>query len=515
MPLCMCCCRSDDHLVITYLFAGDLQSITGKCGRPDMRIFSCFLIFFLLTGFPVCAQDYHAIQGSSTAGSLQVSNNPSSILNIPDSWDVVPLALQVKNSTNAFTILRYSYLSSPQASQYRINGGNFSRYIDNNFNIRLLNARFALGRKQAIAFGLNVRGYTAAKTGRYNFRDSVKNLRSFFLINETNPILHGQARQSAWVELFGTYSKTLWDTEIDRLNAGITLKWMTGASGAFAGLENAGLQRTIRNNRISYTLNSGTGTYGYAASLDEWKKDNSAPQNIQALLTTAQHNLAFDLGMEYIIKPQHITGFDDEDTYYDYTWKLGISLLDLGRNRYTYGSQSRKAGQFKSNVSDSTLFKKTAPVRTLRAFNDSLATIVNDMVPLTGSFFINNPARLVINADHSFSEHVFVNAEVSVNLSLLGAHDAPYVNEMNVFSVTPRWESRRFGGYLPVLYNTHGQLWVGGALRAGPLLLGVHNLSSIFAQNKTQNGGGYLAIIIKPGNRTRQRGDKRADCPRL
>ena len=480
-----------------------------------MKTISFLFAFILLKGFPVCAQNYHAIQGTSTAGSLQVSSNPASITNIPDAWDVVPLALQVKNSTNAFTILRYSYLSSVQSSQYRINGGNFSRYIDNNFNIRLLNARFALGRKQAVAFGLNMRGYTAASTGRYNFRDSIKNLRSFFLANESNPVLHGQARQSSWAELFGTYSKTIWDNELDRLNAGITLKLTTGVSGAFAGLENAGLQRRIRNNRVSYTVNSGTGTYGYSANMDEWQKKDGAAQNIQHLLSTARKSLAFDLGMEYLVKPQHITGFDDEDTYYDYTWKLGIALLDLGRNKYDYGSQSRRADQFKSNISDSLLLNKIGPIRSLRAFNDSLSSIINNLVPLTGTFFINDPARLVINADHPFSEHWFVNTEVSVNLSVFGAHDAPYVNEMNIVSVTPRWESRRFGAYLPILYNTHGQLWVGTALRAGPLLLGVHNLSSIFSQNKAQNGGGYLAFIIKPGQHTRQRGDKRAACPKL
>lgn len=474
-----------------------------------------FFFILLLIGCPVCAQNYHAIQGSSTAGSLQVANNPASITNIPHAWDVVPLALQLKNVTNTFTILRYSYLSSPQSSQYRINGGNFSRYIDNNFNVHLLNARFALGRKQAIAFGLNVRGYTAAKTGRYNYRDSIKNLRSFFLANETNPVLHGQMRQSSWVELFGTYSKTIWDTELDRLNGGITLKLLTGASGAFAGLENAGLRRTIRNNRVSYTVNSGTGIWGYSANLDEWKKDNGTYQNMRNLLTAAQQSVAFDLGIEWIIKPQHITGFEDDDTYYDYTWKIGVSLLDLGRNKFEYGSQSRKADQFKSNISDSLLLKKTAAVRNLRTFNDSLSTIINDLVPLTGNFFINTPARLVINADHGFTDHVFVNAEVSLNLSLIGAHDAPYVNEMNVVAVTPRWEGRRFGAYLPVLYNTHGHLWVGGALRVGPLLLGVHNLSSLFSQSKTQNGGGYLAIIIKPGNRTGERRDKRAACPKM
>ena len=180
-----------------------------------------------------------------------------------------------------------------------------------------------------------------------------------------------------------------------------------------------------------------------------------------------------------------------------------------------YGSQSRSLDQFRPDISDSLLLRKTAAVKNVRAFNDSLSSIVNNLDPLTGTFTVSNPARMVLNADRSFSKHFFINAELSVNLSVFGAHDARYINEMNLLSVTPRWESRHFGVYMPVIYNTYNQLWVGGALRAGPLLLGVHNLSSLFAQNKTQQGGGYLAFIIRPGKHAREKRDKRFDCPEL
>ncbi len=471
------------------------------------------LLFFLAPCSCSYAQNYHAIQGTSVAGSLNVSNNPASIVNMQDAWDVVPLALQVKNSTNAFTILHYSLLSSPVGSQYRINGGNYSRYISNNFNVHLLNTRIALSRTQSIAFGLNLRGYTGVQTGVYNYRDTVKTLRSFFAGNQNNRVMHGQVRSNSWLEMFGTYSRTLWDNETDRLNAGITVKVTGGLSGMTVGLENAGLLLSVRNNRISYMVNSGAGTYAYSANYDEWKKHQSASQNIENFISAAKKNVAFDLGMEYMIKPQFITNVGDEDTYFKYTWKFGISLLDLGRIKFAYGMQSRSLDQFKTGITDSLLLRKPGRAKSLRAFNDSLAGIVNNLQPLTGNFFINEPARLVLNADRSFSEHFFVNAEVSLNLSLFAVHDAPFVNEMNIVSVTPRWETRRFGAYMPVLYNTHNQLWVGGALRAGPLLLGVHNLASLFADNKTQTGGGYLAFIIRPGRNAGRDRDKGVKCP--
>ena len=470
----------------------------------------------LLHASCVYAQNYHAVQGTSVAGSLNVANNPASIVNIPGPWDVVPLAMQVKNSTNAFTILRYSYLSSPVGSQYRINGGNFSRYVANNFNVHLLNARVALGRNQAIAFGANLRGYTGAATSVYNFRDSMKTLRKFFLGNQENRTLHAQIRTNSWVELFGTYSRTLWDNAVDRLNAGLTLKVTGGLSGASVILENAGLLRSVRNNQASYIISSGNGSYAYSANYDAWKKQQSAAQNVQNLVSTARKNLSFDLGVEYLLKPQTITGAEDEDTYYDYTWKLGFSLLDLGRIKYTYGSQSRRIDQLKTDIFDSSLQRKTARVHSLKGLNDSLASIVNNLQPFTGTFYLNQPARLVINADKKLTDHIFVNAEVSVNLSYFAVHDAPFVDEMNVVSLTPRWESRRLGAYLPVLYNTHHQLWVGGALRAGPLLLGFHNLAGFVSHQQAQTGGGYLAFIIRPGkNAGKDRDSKHARCPKF
>ena len=76
---------------------------------------------------------------------------------------------------------------------------------------------------------------------------------------------------------------------------------------------------------------------------------------------------------------------------------------------------------------------------------------------------------------------------------------------------------------MPVLMNIKKQVWVGGAFRAGPLLLGTHNLSNIFSKNKIQNGGFYLALTIRPGrkydrardgtDKDKRRQQKNFECP--
>ena len=66
------------------------------------------------------------------------------------------------------------------------------------------------------------------------------------------------------------------------------------------------------------------------------------------------------------------------------------------------------------------------------------------------------------------------------------------------------------GVYLPILFNTKQQLWVGGAFKAGPVLLGTHNLANIFSKNKVQTGGLYLAFTVRPGKKY----DRQAHYPK-
>ncbi len=44
---------------------------------------------------------------------------------------------------------------------------------------------------------------------------------------------------SSWAELYGTYSRTLWDRVTTRLNAGVTLKVSRGLAGAHAAVSDA------------------------------------------------------------------------------------------------------------------------------------------------------------------------------------------------------------------------------------------------------------------------------------
>lgn len=473
-----------------------------------------FSFFFFLLGIAAPAQNYHAMQGSSYAGSLGVGNNPAAIVNTPYAWDVNLISTQLKYTTNALTVYEYSLLSSPVNSQYQFDRGNYQRWADFTFNTNLLNARIALDRGQSIAFGMNVRGYGSIKTSDYNYIDTVKTLTHLLKLNNNNTVYEMDHLHSSWIEIFGTYSRTIWDHETDRLNAGITVKAMRGISGAFASLKD--VQATLSNagSRPSYSLATGSAVYGYSSNYDTWKNNKTANDNVMDFLTHSEGGLSLDLGVEYIIKTQSVTSFDEEN-YFDYEWKFGLSLLDLGQNNYKNGIYSRSFNTLRPNITDGTLQKKFESIKSVKSFTDSLSSIVQNTGSPGSVFTVLNPARVVFNTDKYISGDFYLNAELSLNLSPLAGKKNKYVKELTLLTVTPRWETRRLGGYLPVTYNNKGRLWIGGAFKAGPLLLGVHNLGNIFSTKKMANGGGYLAVVIRAGNFTRSDKDKMIDCPRI
>lgn len=473
-----------------------------------------FLIILILG---VCttslAQDYHAAYGSNYTSSLNLNNNPGSILSSPYKWDLTLFGTQMKSATNAFTLHNYSLLSSPANSLWEIKPGEFARKADINFNTNLLNARISLSRTKAIGFGVNLRGYTRLRTSSFNFIDTLQDITNFFLINPTVTSYSANFMSSTWIELFGTYAQTIIDNDKERLNAGVTLKVSRGLSGGFARIQNIGVSPVTQPSGVNYQVTSGFVKYGYSSNYDPWIKDST--QQFKDFLRYTQSGISFDFGVEYLIKNQAVQTFYDEEDYYDYDWKIGLSLLDVGFNRYRYGLKSIQVANPKPNITNTVLEQKFEGVGSFEEFRDSLATIANNVAGLGGDFMIINPVRLVVNIDKPIRNNFYINGEASINLSPLAGDQRFFVRSLTFLTITPRWEKPNLGAYLPIQYNYAGKLWVGAAVKAGPLILGVHNLSNIFSKNNVQNGGAYLAIILHPWKKNEARADKRFDCPKL
>jgi hypothetical protein len=446
------------------------------------------------------AQNYQAVHGSSYAGSLGAANNPASIVHVPFAWDVTPLAIQLKHSTNIFTINNYSLLSPGKNVEARITTGAQQRFLMANQDIRLLNARIRLNASSAIAFGASIRSYFSVKTSVYNWQDSIGTLRGFMNVNFNNTPLSTEVRANAWAEIFGTYARTIIDNSNARLNGGITIKVNRGLGGAYATASNLDYFPATIHGQSGYLLRSGQLEYGYSSNFDVLDSSGNFASKRKQFFNKTYSTIAASLGVEYII-PSGKEG--DEDNEYMYDLKIGVSLLDIGYNNFQYSPNSRRAVLNKNNVSDSLINATFGNINGTDALSDSLQSISGNINNLFGNFKIFQPARLVINADKHLTGNFFINGELTFPLtSLLGKNNL-FVQDMNLLAVTPRYETKGLGVYLPVTLNTRKQLWVGGAIKLGPLLLGIHSWANLLSKNKMQNGGAYLALTFRPGKKQR------------
>jgi len=455
-----------------------------------------FAMLFLWLPFEAAAQNYQAINGSVYAGSLSAASNPASLVYVPYSWDVTPLAFQFKQSTNAFTIKNFSLLSPSGDVESVNNYGIKKRFFFANQDLRLLSARINLSSSSAIAFGYNIRSYSYGTSGTSNYQDTTYTLADFQRINFDYQPLSMEGAGSVWSEMYASYSRTIVDDGYKIINAGATLKFNRSLAGAYViGKDIRYVPDADTANDNGFLLTNGSVQYGYSSNLDLIKSNQSFSQNRAALFQNNYSSIGADVGIEYIILS---TKEEDEEDYYSYKTKIGLSVMDIGGHRYKHSSKSRFGNAVKLGINDTILENKFKPVRDMDDFNDSLATISSNLTTLTGDFTVYSPTRLVINIDQHLQENFFVNAELTLPLITL-AKNSLFIKDMNLLAVTPRWETRKFGAYLPVLVNMRQQVWVGGAFRAGPVLVGFHNFANVFTKNSMQNGGMYVALTIRPG----------------
>lgn len=475
------------------------------------RILAISCLFLALPG---AGQHYTAVNGSSYTGSLNVHNNPASIVNVPVKWDLTLFGFQDKHYTNVVDVFKYSLLSNPARSEYLVRQGDFARFGAANANLNLLNGRIGLNKKSAIAFGLNIRSYTDAKTSPYNSVDSLKKFGEFFGLNENNQGMTASLVSSSWAEIYFSYGRTLWENEFLRLNGGITLKANRGLAGIFANITNGRFQRIPATDPVQYLVNSAEVNWGYSSNLDRWNPGKGVGGNLGNFLSFTESGASADIGLELLIKPMAPETPATEESYFDYDWKLGLSFLDLGYAQYHFGKYSTAVSSILPNITDQRLDRSfDSTTKTLRNFKDSLSALYQFYGTYEGKYRINHPARMVLNVDRFVMDAFFINAELSVDLSKLPIRDNIRVRDINRLTITPRWETKRKGFYLPLYVNDRNQFWIGGAFRLGPILFGVHNWANIFSKNKITRGGGYFAIILRARDITGSKRYRGMDCP--
>ena len=478
---------------------------------PKLAAILVTLAFCLQPSF---GQHYQAVHGSNHAGSLGVMNNPASALSSPLPWDITLFGLQLKNSTNFFYLEKYDPSGkNPQLAAW-IQNGEYKRRLNTQFNMNLLNARIRTSNRTALSFGMNIRSASLGGSSTYNFIDTILEPNTFLKVNMKNQPLDAFFRSSNWLETYGSLALNLADKKHFIWNAGVTIKANLGLAGIHASVTNGQFKEYIRPVFNLYEVTTANLKYGYSANLDFWDPAASTNSNLKRYYNQSRGGGSIDLGMEWIVKDQQQIELFSDRSQYNYTWKLGISLLDLGYANYKYGVESAIASGVKPNINGIALARKfDSTITGLDVLNDSIQTAVGRFDTLAGEFRMSHPTRMVFNVDRQITDLIYINAELSIPMQALSAAKYLQTRDLNLLTITPRRETQKYGLYLPLSITMDGSFWIGAAVKAGPVLFGFHRVP-IGTKTSYQNGGAYLAYTISPSEKIRKPKAKIIECPK-
>ena len=459
------------------------------------------------------SQNYQAIHGSPYAGSLGIYNNPASGIHNHDNWDVTLFSVQLKSSTNGFSSTK-PLLKLPQSSVFLSNGRK-ERFVHISQDARVLNGRIKLNQNKAVAFGANLRTYVHVNADPFNYLDTISAFKSLLTLNRPSPTFTGNMVHSMWTEGYISYSQVLRKTSFDQLSAGITVKGIRTISAAYLYMDRMTFTESTRpGENETFYVTDPEGRYGYSSNFDQLDENKDGAQNRSEFMRYTQGSVGFDVGIEYFIKDDYPRLFDDVERL-EYNWKIGISVLDIGRNFFKHGEYSRRFNGIRNDLDEEEAETKFSSFENLDQYYDSLESVVQVLQAPQTPFYVYQPTRLVVNVDKHLKDDFYVNGEVSINFFSTKSEKRLHTRELNMVTVTPRWETSLLGVYLPVQVNTQGQFWVGSAVKAGPFLLGIHDWRWLFSKKHVFSGGGYIALIVKNffWNGPRDKPIKNFTCP--
>lgn len=444
-------------------------------------------IAFILYSFGVTAQGYQALHGSPYTGSTAVFNNPAASVHSAYKWDLTLFSLQLKASSNSPYVKNFS-LSHHDSASLTMKGDYSSKFFHTNLDISLLNFLYKIDNRRAVNFGIRARTYNHIKSSAFNYSDTINSFHSFLIANSQTPYLDGFATHTGWLEADLNYSQVLYENSYSKLSGGVTLQIMKGLSGAFTKLNKLSYLESKNATDTSFAFTDGSASVAYS--------DNYDAGTFKDFYKGALGSLGLSMGIEYMTYNSELNAGDANNNL-NYDWKIGVSLMDIGANRFKPSTNSVQVLTPNVNVTDAAIDRKLSGAADMRAFKDSLKTLFTNTADITNNFTISNPTRLIVNVDKNLGNNFYVNGELSMNFYSTSGYAKLRTRELNLVTITPRWETIGLGAYLPVQYNTQGQLWVGAAFKLGPLVLGFHNLG-LLSKNPTINGGGYLLLSIHP-----------------
>jgi len=470
------------------------------------------LLFFIVFGYFAKSQDFAGFNQSNYAGVSGIHIQPASIVDSRMKFDMNLIGLNVSAYNNYIGVKRDAF--KKEGSWANANFPAFSdtafadKYLVEKtsnkdksiyFSNRIQGPSFMvnINRKNAIAFTSNVRTYVnidgvspdLAKLAYNEFKYP-----SLWVTNLNNKNLSIQ--EMTWAEYGLTFAHVFKDDNEHYFKAGATVKLLQGIQSAYMFIKNLDYNVYTKD---TLSIFSSDVSYGHSDNLNLTDVSLGKKGTGTKVFDYSQSypGVGFDFGAVYEWRPSYLKYKYDMDGEKDlwrkdrnkYKLKVGLSVTDLGSIKFKKGPTS---GDFHANTSLWNL--KPIDPKTLGEFDDTLkGRFVN--TNKSSTYKMNLPTAISVQIDYLIWKDIYVNLTPFIAFQF--KKNDTKVHDISSITLTPRWDHKWFGVFIPVQYNFLDGFRAGAAVRLGPLVVGSSNLAPLVGQ-KTVYGADVYAMLKIP-----------------
>jgi len=455
-----------------------------------MSFFKTLVLIIILLSFkPLVAQEMLGIVNSSYAGITGSVINPAVTVTSPFYLDINLLSGDIFAENNYIYLAKEEYRFSRFFSKnpdYPTHGADNSMIAYDYYNTKdkkaFANERF-IGPSFAITVGRHsfgiVTGARAFMSTKHVPYDVAKfAFERFKLPPEATdlyntPFTHDKDiynAEMAWAEVGFNYSYVFKQESQEYWAAGITVKDLLGHSGGYMYSQNLDYQVF---NEDSLMFNNLKAEAGYSLPLNyetnEYMKDP----------LFRGKGLGVDLGVIYQkkkkeVQPEKVRKLCSQN-YTPYQYKIGVSILDIGRIRFTQNAEKLVFDNVSTSGSD-ILYAQYSSVRDFTNFlseqfyHDTTTLIQGNEIKIA------LPTALSVQADVNFYKNWFINGTMVLPLQFSKSG----LRRPSLFAVTPRYETALFDISMPVSLFDWTEPRIGLSARFLWFFAGTEKLSGFF-----------------------------------
>ena len=395
--------------------------------------FKIFLSVTLFFSIIINAQDFRGIHSSNFFSLQNINNQPADLVRSENRWQInlfsTDLYLSqdfILGDNNYFdTLLRGNW----DNLNYFFNAEKLELFLVG--KAILPSVSYKISAKHALALSVNLPAqgvYRTSNSKLFQLFQGIENPEE--LEDLQDEFFKGVVNQLTEFTL--TWSGVIWQNKGHSLTAGVNLNYLVGGGAGYFDLDGIDLKFGQDNIdffdvEVSYAINENLGKTISSGSFDLF----------------GDRGFGMDLGLTYSYLPK-----DRLDI--PYRFKIGFVANNLGHVKH---SSNVESGTFRVTANDIP-YSTFEDINSIPELIDTLKDLVDFNETKNDSFSMNLPSTYAMYGDLCLKNNWYL----ASYLSYLPNH---FTNVRNIsnrdhwsFGLTPRFENKNWGVFLPLFYNT-------------------------------------------------------------